>query len=147
MALWQIWVIIAIALFIAEIFTPGFLLACFGVGCLATGLASFIGIGPKVQIVVFSVAVLVVFFGIRPFFLRHMFSKKGMVATNVDALINKIGIVTEIINNDTARGRIRVGGEDWKAVSLDGKIVEVGHKVIIEKVEGSKLLVREKREE
>ncbi len=39
--------------------------------------------------------------------------------TNVDALIGKTGIVTENGSCNEHRGRVKVGGDDWKAVSAD----------------------------
>ena len=33
---WQLWLIAAFALFALEVVTPGFILACFGVGALLT---------------------------------------------------------------------------------------------------------------
>ena len=139
---WQVWVIIAVILFITEIFTPGFVLACFGIGCLVTGLFSFLGIGLKWQIVIFSITTIVIFFGLIPLVLRYLFPKKYDVKTNIDALIGKSGLVTEKIISHLQTGRVRIGGEDWKAVSLTGSDIEVGQKVTVEQVEGVKVLVR-----
>ena len=42
---WILWVILAVGLIIAEIFTLGFVLLWFGVGALAAAAASVFGIG------------------------------------------------------------------------------------------------------
>jgi membrane protein implicated in regulation of membrane protease activity len=74
--------------------------------------------------------------------LRYLFPKKYDVKTNIDALIGKSGLVTEKIISHLQTGRVRIGGEDWKAVSLTGSDIEVGQKVTVEQVEGVKVLVR-----
>jgi len=139
---WHIWVIAAIVLFIAEIFTPGFLLACFGVACLATGLVSFLDLGVKVQIITFSISTLVVFFGIRPFVLKYFYSSTGELKTNVDALVGKTGLVSERIDPSTDKGRVTIGGEDWRGLSIDESVIEAGEKIIVVRVDGTKLFVK-----
>lgn len=139
---WHVWLIIGIVFFIVEIFTPGFLLACFGVGCLASGLVSFLGVGVGIQVIAFSVSTLAVFFGIRPFVLKYLSSSGANTKTNVDALVGKIGLVSERIDPSTNEGRVAIGGDDWRALSVDEAAIEVGEKVIVVKVDGTKLLVK-----
>ena len=141
MELWHWWVIGGIVLFILEIFTPGFVLACFGVSCLLTAGVSFLNGDIKVQILTFSVASIVIFFGIRPFFLRYISPYGKGVKTNVDALVGRAGIVTEDIDPDKYSGRVIVGGEDWRAVSNKGEAIVKGSKIIVKRVEGTKLFV------
>ena len=40
------WVVISVAFLIAEIFTAGFVLACFGIGAAAAALLAFLQIAP-----------------------------------------------------------------------------------------------------
>jgi len=136
---WYIWIISALGLFIAEIFTPGFLLACFGVASLVTGLISFLDVGLQGQIVTFSISSLVVFFGIRPFLIKHF---DASIRTNIDALIGKKGRVTERIDPGTSSGRVTIGGEDWKGASIGESAIEVGEEVSVIRVEGTKVFVK-----
>jgi membrane protein implicated in regulation of membrane protease activity len=140
--IWQIWVIAAVVLFIAEIFTPGLLLASLGVACLAAGLVSYLGMGIEAQVIVFCVSALVAFFGIRPFFVKHAYFSDTKIKTNVDALIGKTGRVVETIDLSQNKGRVIVGGENWKGVSIDETVIEAGEKVTVVKVEGTKLFVK-----
>ncbi len=143
--IWQIWVTAAIVLFICEIFTPGFLLACLGVACLGAGLAAGYDAGLKVQILTFSVTALVVFAGVRPLFMRYFYRSSRGIKTNVEALIGKTGVVMEKIEPAPNKGRVTVGSEDWKAVSYDGKEIESGRKVTVIRIEGVKLVVEEEK--
>lgn len=136
---WYIWIISALCLFIAEIFTPGFVLACFGVASLVTGLISFLRVGLQGQIVTFSIFSLVVFFGIRPFLINYF---DASIRTNVDRLIGKTGRVTQRIDSAANSGRVIVGGEDWRGASIGENTIEVGEEVSVIRVEGTKVFVK-----
>ncbi|MCD6379248.1 NfeD family protein [bacterium] len=141
MNLWLIWVVVAVVLFILEIFTPAFVLACFGIGCLVAGLAAYFSAGVVIQVVTFSLFTVVVFFGIRPFVLKFLFRRKLDIKTNVDALAGKSGFVIEKIAAGENTGRVNVQGEDWRGVSIDDTVIEKGEKIIVKSVEGTKLFV------
>lgn len=143
MVLWQIWLIVAVILFIAEVVTPGFVVACFGIGCLGAALMDAIGLGIAVQIVVFCVVSLASFFSVRPLFLKYVLKgDEKRTDTNVDALAGKLGLVSETIDPETNRGRVALGGDDWKAVSVADTVIEKGQKVEVVSVEGTKLFVK-----
>ena len=138
---WHLWVIAAIVLFIAEVMIPGFLVACFGMGCLASAAAAALGLGPKWQLLAFTVGTLVVYVGIRPLFLRHLYGRASPVKTNVDALVGRVGVVTETLDPVTHQGRVKVGGEDWRGVPADDVAIEPGQRVEVLRVDGTKLIV------
>lgn len=139
---WQIWIVAAMALFIAELATPGFFTAAIGVGCLAAALTDWMGWGIEVQITALSTVTLVVFLTLRPLFLKYLDSESG-IKTNTEALIGKQGYVLERIDPIAHSGRVVVGGEDWKAVSIDDAIVEERASVEVIQVDGTRLIVRE----
>ena len=143
MASWQIWMIVGVLMFIGEIFTPGFLLACLGLGCFAAGVAALLGAGITVQAISFIVVSLIIFFGVRPFFLRHFYRAATGVKTNVDALVGKTGIVTQTIDPLTSSGRVNVGGEDWRGMTEGDAKIEAGTRISVVKVDGTKLIVKE----
>lgn len=139
---WQIWLIAGIVLFIIEIFTPGFVLACFGLACLVASLVALSGFGIKLQLLFFSISSLLIFWQVRPFFVKYLDTSKDKIKTNVDALIGKKGLVSERIDPNTNRGRVIINGEDWRGVSTDESVIEAGAKITVVKVEGTKLFVR-----
>lgn len=141
MSLWQFWVIIGIILLALEIFTPGFFVACLGVAFLVTAVPAFLGADAQLQIIVFSAANIVMFFALRPFLLKFLSPDRHATRTNTDALIGQEGIVLEAINPDSFSGRVKVGGEDWRAISNSGKPIGVGEKIIVTRVDGTKLFV------
>ena len=98
--------------------------------------------GINSQIVTFIVGTLGAFFGVRPFFTKYCYKASPGVKTNVDALVGKTGRVTEVISDELNSGRVLVGGDDWKAVSLDGIVIEKNSKVEVVRVEVNKVYVR-----
>jgi membrane protein implicated in regulation of membrane protease activity len=145
--IWHIWIIAAIVLFIAEIFTPAFLAACLAIGCIFAGITSAMDFNIKVQLLAFSAGTLLSFFGVRPFILRYGHRKSGDLKTNVHALVGKTGKVTVTINNSLNQGRIIVEGDDWKAESENNEILNAGEKVEIIKVDSTILIVKSIKKE
>jgi membrane protein implicated in regulation of membrane protease activity len=133
---WHIWLIAGLVMFVAEMLIPGFLVACLGVGCLGASVAALVGGGLTCQLTVFSVATMAALFALRPLMLKYAYRKGGGEATNVDAMAGKVGMVLETIEPISGKGRIKIGGENWKAVSTDGATILKDRKVRVTGVEG-----------
>lgn len=132
MVAYQIWLIVAIVLVIIELLTAGFGVICFAVGALFSALAAFLGMDSLVwQLLIFAVASVLCFIFLRPVVLRFLDKKSKDVKTNADALIGKTAIVSETIDPSANQGRVAVDGDDWKAVSMDGSVINKGEKVEI----------------
>ena len=137
---WHIWIIVALIFFIMEIFTPGFAVACRSNGAIGSSISSACGLELKFQILVFAIATLLAFVLVRPVVLKLFHNKSKEVLTNVDALVGKMAIVSEEIK-PVVGGRVKVDGDDWKAVTADGSPVEAGKVVRILKVDSVILTV------
>ena len=135
------WIIFGIILLIAEIFTPGFLLASFGIGAFGGSLFAFWDYEFKIQLFVFSIVTMVVFFGIRPMYNKYFHKLDDQRETGVNAFIGNNYKVTENINNFENTGRVQVGSESWRARSENNELFETGDLIKVNKVEGSTLLV------
>jgi membrane protein implicated in regulation of membrane protease activity len=123
-----------------EIFTPGFAVACLSIGSIGGSIASACGLEFKFQILVFAIATLLAFVLVRPVVLKVFHNKSKEVLTNVDALVGRQAIVSEEIV-PIVGGRVKVDGDDWKAISADGRPVSAGTPVRILKVESVILTV------
>ena len=64
---------------------------------------------------------------------------------NGDALIGQIVEVVEDIDNTNNKGRVKIGGESWKAVSSNGDKIIKGTKVEIINRESITLFVKNKK--
>ena len=131
MEYYQIWLIAAIVLVIIELLTAGFGVICFAIGALFSALAAFLEANLIWQMVVFAVASVLCFIFLRPVLLRLLDKKSKDVKTNAEALIGKIAVVSETIDPAKNQGRVAVDGDDWKAVSADGIVINKGEKVEI----------------
>ena len=56
--------------------------------------------------------------------MKYAYRKSDKVKTNVDALVGSKGRVTEIIDFKKNTGRVFVNGDDWKAESENGEIIQ-----------------------
>ena len=142
MQAYQIWLIIAILLVILEICTAAFGSICFAIGAAVAAIAAGIGAGLTWQILIFVVVSMLTFIFLRPFMLKFMDRKSKDVKTNADALVGKRAVVSERIDASQLTGRVAVDGDDWKAVSEDGSIIEKGTPVEIVKLDSIILTVK-----
>ena len=140
---YQIWLIAAIVLVIVEILTAGFGSICFAIGAALAALAAGLGVNSIAwQIVIFAVVSLLTFIFLRPVVIRFLDKKSKDVKTNADALVGRKGIVSERIDAMQHTGRVAVDGDDWKAISEDGSVIEKGAEVKIVKLDSIILTVK-----
>lgn len=135
---WLIWLSLGILLAILEVFTPGFFVLGIGVSMAITAIPAALMLPLWLQLLVFGVSILVFFLLVRPLVMKIPFSEKK---SGIEAMINKEGLVTEEIK-PLEGGRVRVGGEEWKA-QADERIGE-NTVIVVERVEGVTLTVRRK---
>lgn len=139
---WLLWFLLAIGLFVGEMFTAGFWLACLAVGAAAAGIVGLIpGVGAAVQGIAFAAASIISMAGLRPRLMQYFQLGPGTdLRTGVDALLGKTGTVTERIGPGLS-GRVKVEGEDWRGASSDATVIEPGTQVTIIQVDGTTLMV------
>lgn len=139
---WLLWFLLAIGLFVGEMFTAGFWLACLAVGAAAAGIVGLIpGVGIAVQGIAFAAASIISMAGLRPRLMQYFQLGPGTdLRTGVDALLGKTGTVTERIGPGLS-GRVKVEGEDWRGASSDATVLEPGTQVTIIQVDGTTLMV------
>ncbi len=141
MSFWHIWAALGIGLFIAEIFTPGFYLASLGTAAFISALFAYFDFSFFSQGFSFLFSAAITFWGCRRF-LAIFENKSKDIPSNTDALVGKMGRVTERISADGTKGRVYVGGEDWRCVSLDETEIKKGEQVEISQIEGNTLYVK-----
>jgi len=138
---WQVWLVASLLLFVAEILAPGFWLLSVAVGCVLAGAVSLVVPGFLAPVLSFAAGTLLSLAGIRPFLLRRLHPPGREIKTNVDALVGRVGVVSERIDPGTGRGRVVVEGEDWRGTSLMDTVLEPGTRVMVVRVEGTTLYV------
>lgn len=142
MQAYLIWLIVAIVLVIFEIMSATFGAICFAIGAGFSALAAGLGANLTWQIVIFAIVSLLTFIFLRPFMMKFLDRKSKDVKTNADALVGRKAIVSERIDAAQHSGRVAVDGDDWKAVTADGSVIEKGTEVEIVKLDSIILTVR-----
>ena len=141
---WQIWTASALVLLILEVFMPGFVVACLGIGAFGGALAAWLGLVFEWQLIAAGATSLIGFVFLRPVMLKMGFSGDETLS-GTEALIGKEVTVTKAFDDASGFGRCKIDGDDWRAKLTDtsrGKSVAVGEILLVEAVESNTLLVR-----
>ncbi len=141
--MWALWLIASGVFFLGEIFTISFLLFWPGVGAFLAFLTSLLL--PEnilLQVIVFAISSILLILFTKPL-VNKIFRNKDDTTMNNSAIIGKKGIVIKSIDNDNPIGQVKINGELWSAIKDEkAKPINAGESVIIEKIDGVKLLVR-----
>lgn len=136
------WFAVIVIATITEIFTAQLVSIWFAVGGIAALIASLLNLPFNIQMLIFALVAAAALIATRPFVKKHLTVKQ--ISTNADRYINKVGIVTLEINNTLGTGQINVLGSIWTARSSDGSVIGKGEHVVVESIQGVKLIVHRK---
>ena len=140
---WLIWILLAVAFAIGEIFSLSLFLAPFAVGALLGALADLAGAGAAVATVVFLMSSLLLLGFVRPIARRHL-RTPAQLRTGTAALVGQTAIVTERIANDAGSGAVKLDGELWTARAYEAdEVIETGRRVHVLEIRGATALVSE----
>jgi membrane protein implicated in regulation of membrane protease activity len=126
--LWQFWSLVVILCLILELTSGDFFIMCFAIGAVITAVTAALGLGFYGQLAVFVVASVLSIFFVRPKLAKLLHGKRRERLSNADALMGRIGRVSEAIEQG-GYGRVAIDGDDWKAVSADGSYMPLGQNV------------------
>lgn len=139
------WLILFVVLLIIEIFTMGLTTIWFAGGALIAFLLACLNLGLPIQIIVFLVVSIVSLVMTRP--LAVKFFNRERQKTNAESLIGQKAVVLEAIDLIHGTGRVEVNGMEWSAKTDESEeVIEPGKIVVIDGIQGVKLIVREREE-
>jgi len=138
---WHWWMYAAVLFFIIEVFTPGFIVACLGLGSLVAAITAYMGYNIDAQFISFSISTLISLFLIRPLLYKKG-KKHDKIKTNTEALIGRIGSVSETIDNSSKSGRVLIDGDQWKAFSQKNEIIELNAQVEVISINSTIITVK-----
>lgn len=140
MSIWfWIWLVAAVTLSIAEIFTAGFFLLPFGLGAALAATLAWFHVDLGWQWIVFIGSSVALLFGLRRFASAMTHDPPQQVAG--DRLLGRQGVVISRIDEHHDSGRVIVEREEWRATAPQGIIIEEGARVTVTRVEGAHLVV------
>lgn len=136
---WIIWIILAVVLGVAEIFTVTAALGLLGAAALLTAATAAIGLPVPLQLLVFALSSTAGLMVVRPIAMRHL-QQPQLQRFGVEALVGRQAyVLSEVTGRE---GRVRIGGEEWSARAYDETLViPTGATVDVIEIEGATALV------
>lgn len=139
---WHLWIICGILLIIVEMLTYTFFAASFGVAALITAYVASRNVGITWELATFVIASTACVFAVRPLFTGVIYKKSDNRPILVNALVGQSGTVVDEIEARGGHGRVKTGGEEWRALATDARAIPAGTRVEIVSVEGATLTVK-----
>lgn len=137
-----VWLLAAVIFGVAESATVVLVSIWMAVGAVAAAIAAAFGQNLMVQILIFLVVSAILLVLTAP--LSRKFRSKKMESTNADRLIGQEGVVLVPIDAIENKGQVKVLGQIWSASAVDGTAIAQGEKVIVESIEGVRVIVKKK---
>ncbi len=109
-------------------------------GALIALVSSFFISNVVYQTYIFIISSTLLILLTKPFVKK--FKTSSEIKTNAFSVIDKTGLVTTDISLDGKAGQVKIGSDAWTAISATGDPILKGTEVIVEKIDGVKLLVR-----
>ncbi len=132
------WLVLAVAFLAIEAATVGLVTIWFAAGAVAAWILAMLNAPVTMQFVVFLLASACLLVFTRKIFVEKL--KTGAEATNVDALIGKLGKVIATIEPYNV-GQVRLGGQEWSAINKENETIKKDSLVKVIAIEGVKLIV------
>lgn len=134
-----VWIVFAIVMAVCEAFTTQLVSIWFVLGAVSAAITSIFTKSIPIQTSVFLVVTLIALLVTRPL-VKRLKKKRGIVSTNADRLIGKIGIMLTDIDDAHNIGQVKVEGEIWSAKTEIAPLKK-DSKIKVLAIEGVKLIV------
>lgn len=134
------WIVIAVIAAIIEGCTTQLVSIWFAIGAVVTAIVSVFTDNIIVQLAVFVAVSVICVVVTRPL-AKKLKSSAGDNPTNCDRYIGKTADVIVDIDNTNAVGQVKVEGSVWSARSSTSEPLPVGTRVIVNSIEGVKMIV------
>ena len=139
MSSWIVWLIVAVALGLAELLTTTLAFGLIAVAAVVAAVAGAFHADLLLQLVAFIVAAGAGLGFVRPIAMRHI-KQPPTLRTGTAALVGRSAVVLEEVTEHG--GRVRIDGEEWSSRPYDETLViPVGTKVDVMQIKGATALV------
>lgn len=134
-----LWIVVFAAALIIEAASFALVSIWFAAGAVGALIAAAVGAPFWLQLIIFGILAGLLLIFTRPL-LKKLFPNK-FIPTNSELEVGKTAVVIEDIDNETGRGRAKLGGVNWAAVSADGEKISAGETVTVKEIRSAKLVV------
>jgi membrane protein implicated in regulation of membrane protease activity len=137
-----VWIAVALTFAIVEVVTVGLFAAFISLGAVAAAIAAFLGLDLLAQAVALAVVAVIGIVVARPPLLRYLQARRRPeLLSGAAAMVGRITVVVDPIQEGNGRGHVRIAGEDWPARSRDGQPIPAGASVQVVAIHGATLIV------
>jgi membrane protein implicated in regulation of membrane protease activity len=134
--LWTAWLVLAVALAVAELVSLDLVLLMVAVGALVGGLVALLGAPLFLQVLLAAGASGAMLMLVRPNLVARLHNGPTLVSGH-ERLVGQQGVVTEELSALNP-GRVKVGGEIWSACPYDeGLTIPPGARVEVFAIRGA----------
>lgn len=134
-----IWLIAVVVFVVAEAATLGLTSIWFACGSLLAMVAALLDVSIWGQLLVFILGSALLLASTRKWVSKL---KLGRVKTNADRIIGQQAVVIQTIDNQAAKGQVRVGGQVWTARSVEDEPILAGTQVEVVQITGVKVIIK-----
>lgn len=134
-----LWIVVFAAALIIEAASFALVSIWFAAGALGALIAASVGAPFWLQLIIFGILAGLLLIFTRPL-LKKLFPNK-FIPTNSELEVGKTAVVIEDIDNENGKGRVKLGGVNWAAVSADGEKIFAGATVTVKEIRSAKLVV------
>ena len=134
-----IWIAAIVLLAILEGATAQLVSIWFVIGGIAALITSIFTDAVWIQLTVFVLVSILSLLLTRPLVKKAMSFKKEDI--NAGRVVGQKAIVIETIENGQGKGQVNVCGSIWTARSMDQTVIPKGASVLVDAIEGVKLIV------
>ena len=132
------WSVVIVAAILIEISTITLTSVWFALGAVVALILAIFEIEFLWQLLAFVGISAIALLATRP--IAKKLNTKDVIHTNADKIIQMVGVVTKTIPAGEI-GEVRVNSEVWRAKSMDSEDIEEGEKIIVNNLDGNKVIV------
>lgn len=137
-----VWLVAAVIFGLIEAGTVALVSVWMAIAAILAAVAAALNLGITTQVLVFLFATIVLLVLTAP--LTKKFRAKGIIFTNADRLFGQEAVVLTPIDPIENHGTVKVLGQVWSASGKNGETFSEGETVIVENIEGVRVVVGKK---
>jgi membrane protein implicated in regulation of membrane protease activity len=137
-----VWIAVALLFAIVEVLTVALFAAFVAVGAVAAAVVAFFGADIVTQSIVFCAASILGILVVRRPLVQYLQRRQSPdVRSGAATMIGQTALVVDPIGGPHVRGHVRIAGEDWPALTRDGRPLEAGMSVRVVEIRRATLVV------
>lgn len=134
-----LWTAAIVAFLIIEALTTALVSIWFSVGSLAALIACALGADVYIQLLVFVVFSVISIVILRKFAFKNSRTNSRI---NLERIVGNVIIITQTVDNANGGGMAKINDVEWRVISENGEIINVGERATVTDIDGVKLVAR-----